>query len=221
MDLQIHRLLHKITRAMRDFQSFLGKFSKFTPDLGYNAQGQLAKQVDPDGVTTLYLYNAKGELEYTGLDLNTNNVIDFAGADRITWTTNYVTTNNSTTVRRTQNYVWSTAGTDASNLLSTVETSADGLRTWNIVWNSGTGVTNQSQAVYAGSGNRYVTNTAPDGSYTLTAYSYGRLSSVTRKDSLNNQLSAINYLYDAHGRVLTTTDARNGAMTYVYNNADQ
>src|SRR6266566_3178895 len=36
MDLQIHRLLHKITRAMRDFQSFLGKFSKFTPDLGMN-----------------------------------------------------------------------------------------------------------------------------------------------------------------------------------------
>src|SRR5207249_89083 len=134
--------------------------------------------------------------------------------------TNYVTTNNGATIRRTQNYVWASS-TDASNLVSTVETSADGLRTWNILWNAGAGVTNKSQTVYAGSGNRYVTNTAPDGSYTLTAYSYGRLSSVTRKDSLNNQLSAINYLYDAHGHVLTTTDARNGATTYLYNNADQ
>src|SRR3989442_8270397 len=139
----------------------------------------------------------------------------------LTWATNYVTTNNGTTIRRMQNYVWPTGGTDASNLVSTVETSADGLRAWNILWNAGAGVTNQSQTVYAGSGNRYVTNTAPDGSCTLTAYSYGRLGSATRYSSTGSQLGKTSYAYDAHGRVLTTTDARNGATAYGYNNADQ
>src|SRR6185503_4944442 len=103
----------------------------------YNVQGQLSKQVDPDGVTTLQQYNPKGELAYTVLDTNRDGTINFAGNDRITWMTNYVTTNNGTTIRRTQNYVWPTGGTDASNLVSTVESSADGLRTWSILWNAG------------------------------------------------------------------------------------
>ena len=106
-------------------------------------------------------------------------------------------------------------------LFRSVETSADGLRTWNMLWNAGAGVTNRTQTVYAGSGNRYVTNTSPDGSYTLTAYSYGRLSSGTRYSSTGSQLGKTTYDYDAHGRVLTTTDARNGATTYLYNNAEQ
>jgi len=118
------------------------------------------------------------EFWLTAADTNRNKVIDFAGNDRITWTTNYVTSNYGTTVRRTQTYVWSTGGTDASNIVSTVETSADALRTWNTTWNGTNAVMNQSQTVYAGGGNRYVTNTAPDGSDTVNAYSYGRLSSL-------------------------------------------
>jgi len=187
----------------------------------YNVQGQLWKQVDPDGVATLSQYNPKGELAYIAVDTNRNDVIDFAGNDRVTWTTNFVASKNGMTVLRTQRDVWPAGGVDASNLVSTVETSADGLRTWNILWNAGAGMTNQSQTVYAGSGNRYVTNTAPDGSYTLTAYSYGRLGSATRFSSTSAQLGKTTYTYDAHGRVLTTTDARNGATPYGYNNADQ
>ena len=82
-------------------------------------------------------------------------------------------------------------------------------------------MTNQSQTVYAGSGNRYLTNTAPDGSYTLSNYSYGRQISIIRFSSSGAQLSQTTYAYDPHGRVLATTDARNGATTYSYNNADQ
>jgi YD repeat-containing protein len=95
------------------------------------------------------------------------------------------------------------------------------LRTWNILWNAGTGVTNLSQTVYSTGGNRYLTNTAPDSSYVLNAYSYGRLSSVTRYSSSSVQLGKTTYAYDPHGRVLTATDVRNGASTYGYNNADQ
>ena len=34
-------------------------------------------------VTTLYAYNAKGEMEYTATDLDRNSAIDFAGTDRV------------------------------------------------------------------------------------------------------------------------------------------
>src|SRR5204863_9363812 len=35
------------------------------------------------GVTTLYQYNAKGEVEYTSTDIDRNGTIDFGGTDRI------------------------------------------------------------------------------------------------------------------------------------------
>jgi hypothetical protein len=52
----------------------------------YNNLGQLWKERDPDGVVTLQQYNAKGELEYTALDIDRDDVIDFGGTDRITRT---------------------------------------------------------------------------------------------------------------------------------------
>jgi len=114
----------------------------------YNAQGQQWKQVDPDGVTTLYQYNLKGELAYTAFDTNRNDVIDFAGNDRITWATNYVTTNNGTTVRRTQNYIWPLAARMLPIWFPPREFSRR-VADLSILWNAGTGVTNQSQTVYA------------------------------------------------------------------------
>ena len=97
----------------------------------------------------------------------------------------------------------------------------DGLKTWNTLWNAGAGVTNKTQTVFATGGNRYVTNTAPDGSYTISAFANGHLSTVTRKDSGNGQIAKTTYAYDAHGRQNTATDARNGTTTYTFNNADQ
>ena len=65
------------------------------------------------------------------------------------------------------------------------------------------------------------TATAPDGSYSVNSYSYGRLQSSTRYDSTGSQIGGTTYSYDAHGRQYQVTDARNGATTYGYNNADQ
>jgi len=45
----------------------------------YNKQRPTLEAGDPDGVATLYQYNAKGEVEYTAWDLNRNDVIDFGG----------------------------------------------------------------------------------------------------------------------------------------------
>ena len=56
----------------------------------------------------------------------------------------------------------------------------DGLRSWNTVWNNGAGITNQSRTIYdAANGYRYVTNIAPDNSWSVAVTRYGTNVSVT------------------------------------------
>jgi RHS repeat-associated protein len=183
----------------------------------YDSKGQMVRQIDLDGVTTLYGYNSRGELEVTALDMNRNGIIDYNGIDRIQQQIQSVTSNNGFDVRQARSYRWSTNNTAVSNLIGTVETSTDGLRTWN----NGFGLTNKVQTTCAGSGIRYETNTAPDGSYTVNHYQHKQLLSVTRKDASGNQLGKTTYGYDAHGRLQTATDARTGTTTYAYDNADR
>ncbi len=186
----------------------------------YNEKSQLTNEVDPDAVATLFQFNAKGELEFTALDVNQDGGINWDGNDRITRTVSDVTTDNSANVHRTRTYVWSTDGSTVSNLVSVSETSVDGLRSWQTQYrDASTPVTSQSRTVYSGN-NRYVTNTAPDGSYTVSAFSDGRLSWIKQCDASGGQIRRTDYAYDTHGRQSTATDARNGATTYANNNAD-
>jgi RHS repeat-associated protein len=187
----------------------------------FKTNGQVWAQVDRDGIGTLYAYNGKGQLLDSALDMNLDSSINYGGLDRITRTVADVTTNNGITVLRTRTYAWSTNGVNASNLVATVETSADGLKTWNVVWNNGVGLTNTSTTYFAGSGDRYVTNTAPDGSYGVSYYHNDFLTSVTSKDSASNQIGQVSYAYDPHGRQYQVTDARTGTTTYGFNDADQ
>jgi RHS repeat-associated protein len=187
----------------------------------YNGQGQLVEQIDPDGLIILNQYNGKGELSYTAADLNQNGVIDFGGTDRITQTTNDVTADHGTVVRRSRNFVWTKNGSDLSSLTSVIENSVDGLQSWQIKYTSAsTSITNSMQTSYA-SPNRTVTTTAPDGSYTVASYSYGRLVSSTMYDSTRVQIGSTAYAYDTHARKYQATDARNGTTTFGFNNADQ
>ena len=128
----------------------------------FNSVGQLRKQVDPDGVTTLYQYNGKGELEYTCLSSNRSDTIDFTH-DRITRQVSFVTSNAHGVVNAAQTYIWPTDGSSQSVLAAATETSADGLRSWQ----SSFGVTNRSVTVYGAGGIRVVTNTAPDGTMSI------------------------------------------------------
>jgi YD repeat-containing protein len=185
-----------------------GSYSQFF----YNGNNQLYQQVDPDGVTSAYTYNAKNECVLTALDPS--------GFNRLTFVTNDVVADHGVNVRRSQTYVWST-GANSSNLISTVETSADGLRNWNMTWNGGAAVTNQTATVYSGAGARSVTATAPDNSSAVSLYSYGQLSSVTSNDANGNPIGGTTYGYDIYGRQNTSTDARNGTTTNTFNNADQ
>jgi RHS repeat-associated protein len=185
----------------------------------YNTKGQLAKQVDPDGVITLYQYNAKGELAYTAVDMNQNGSIDFSGTDRIMQTTNDVTTDHGANVLRSRTYVW-LDGQSTGTLVSSDETSVDCLNSWQTQYrDASTPVTSHSQTVPGIS--RTVTNTAPDGSYNVTGYSYGLQVSSKQYDSTGAQIGGTTYGYDAHGRQNTMTDARNGTTTYGFNNADE
>jgi hypothetical protein len=189
----------------------------------FNTQGQLVKQRDPDGVFTLTGYNARGQAEYSALDLNTNGVIDFAGADRITRTVSDVAANGvlSENVSRTRVYVWSTVNSAVSNLISATEASVDGLHTLQTTFRDGSSsVTNRTDVNYSGGGFRYQTNIAPDGSYAISQYQLGRILSTTRYGCGGNQLSSLAYSYDVHGRQIAVVDARNGSTSYGYNNAD-
>lgn len=191
----------------------------------YNNQGQLAAQVDPDGVTTLYQYDDQGRQAITATDMNTNGVIDFSGTDRITETISDVANDNGANVNRTRTYIWSTPNSSISNLVSAVETSVDGLQTWNIQYNNGIGVTNHSQTTYyPANGYTITTATAPDGSVNVTTNQYGRLISTTH-EYYNGIVPIIvgqnTYGYDVQGRQNTITDARNGITTTYFNADDQ
>jgi RHS repeat-associated protein len=183
----------------------------------YNARGQLTNQVDPDGVSTIYTYNQIAQQASVILNSNRTGVIDWGGNDRITMTTNDVLQLSGVwgdaVIRRTRTYQWAEAGPVLAN-----ETwaSVDGLRQASMAF----GLTNQTQTVYPGSGNRYVINTAADGTSTTQVYLDGLLVSSTTENAgigtPEHIRSSSSYEYDAHGRQKTVTDGRNGSTTYTY-----
>ncbi len=198
----------------------------------YNDLGQRAKERDPDGNVTLYAYNGTGELVSVVQDLDGNDLIEANGAssqdDRITNTLLDVLAvsaqenTHGCEIRRTRVYAYALNNSTVTNLISMTEESTDGLRTWRTVYPDGaTPATTATETAYGGGTNRTETVTYPDGSTQVSAYTYGRLQSVTRKDANNVTLSQTTYGYDAHGRQNTMTDARNGTTTYTFNAGDQ
>ncbi|MDH7501951.1 MAG: hypothetical protein QHJ82_04445 [Verrucomicrobiota bacterium] len=188
----------------------------------YNNLGQLCKERDPDGVVTLYGYDARGQQVYTAIDINRNDQIDFAGTDRISWTTNDLVTYSGQTVKRTRKLVFAANGSTATALASATLTGISSLKSWDIVYrDSATPVVTCTETVHGQNGARTITTTAPDGSAIVKAFSYGRLISETRKDASGNVLWTTAYTYDPHGRLASATDSLNRTTTWSYNNADQ
>jgi RHS repeat-associated protein len=183
----------------------------------YNALDQLEKSIDPDGVATLFAYNARGEQTVTALDVDRNDVIDYTGIDRVTRTLTEVAMRGAVTVQRTTMQVWETDGQDAPTTLSISEQSVDGLLSWQTL----RGLTSTSAITLDGFGGRTVTGAGPDGVKNIQVFSNERLQSATVKTAANAQLAAITYVYDAHGRLQSTTDARTGATSFTYYGDDQ
>ncbi|AHF94700.1 hypothetical protein OPIT5_23640 [Opitutaceae bacterium TAV5] len=186
--------------------------------LSYNTQGHLVGQTDPDGLTTLFAYNAKGKREVTAIDMNQDGVIDYAGADRITKTTNDVYSKSGTIVNRIITQVWATDNSNTPTTLSIVEQDAYGNESWQT---NAAGAVTHNQTVLNGNGNWSVTMTSPDGSQQMQSYSNGRLAYSTQKASTGAQVTRTDYAYDAHNRVITQTDARTGPVTQTYSDRDE
>jgi RHS repeat-associated protein len=204
----------------------------------FNSKGQLWKQVDLDGVTTLYAYNSStGEREYTiaalsGTALGLTDYADLvtdlgdssflSGPDRITRNIRSVVAADSSGPDRTaySTYVW-TDGNSSGTLKSARADSADGLNHWTTNYGNSATLVSASCTHYGSASTRYVTNTAADGSLTLSTYSYGLITSSVHRDSLGAQISGTSYYRDAHERVYAATDARNGTTFYGFNDADQ
>lgn len=215
------------TEWVKHFTDFAGRAGQLqfadgaTARSFYNAGGQLVRQVDPDGVTTLFAYNPRGERDTVAVDRNGNQAIDFAGPDRITRTVVGVATRsvNGTdyVVQRETVHQWETDGADSPVAVATTEQTGDGLRSWQ----TRRGLTTASTTVLDGSGGRTVTTTTPDGVKRIQVFRGERLLSHTVRTPSDAPVAAVTYAYDAHGRLESATDARRGTTTYAYNAADE
>jgi RHS repeat-associated protein len=191
----------------------------------YDSSGRVKKQVDPDGVATLYEYSYDRLLSTT-VDLNHDDAKYYGDRVTETQTSCVEATGGKPDLIRTDTIVW--MDDYSQRTVARNEVSADGLKSWSTVYPDGTDlnseVTRSTETQLATSGNswaRTVTASAPDGSATVTVYRKGQLESVTQYSAAPSQLGQTTYSYDPHGRQYVVTDARNGATYYGYNNADQ
>ena len=217
------------TEVVRTYTDMVGRkhkvqySSSYDQQYYYNEKNQLVRSRDADGVQILYQYNGLGEREYTVIDMNRNNVIDFAGTDRITQHVRSVTNAHGANVIREEVYQWANNNVNSSRKVSTTDTRTDGLVSWQIIWNGSASVTNKIETEYPSSGSisRRETETRPDGTKLIREYESGRLVRVIKKGTDNEILVQKSYGYDNFGRQNTVTDLRNGTSTTVYDNADR
>ncbi len=188
---------------------------------GESYPGRLARTIDPDGVMVDYSYNVIGEIEFVAVDLEHSSTpvsgILYSTSNRVTRTQSSATAAHGFDVRHitTKVATYDTGGS-ADFLVLTQDRSLDGLRSWFISFNG----TNKSQTMFT-NGSRYVVDTAPDGTATISCFSTGRLISVQVTNANLGSLRSTTYGYDAHGRQTLVTDARTGTTTNVFANADQ
>jgi RHS repeat-associated protein len=183
----------------------------------YNQQNQLAKQVDPDGVTTLYQYDDQGRQTVTAIDVEGTGTVDLSGSDEVTQTQSCFVMHGSTVVQRTTTKVYRTAGSSSPTTVSQVDVAPGDLAQWSTSY----GLTTQSVTVPGGSGLATTTLTAPDGSTHVTTVQDGLTTSQTRYDANGSQIAGTTMVYDAQQRLHTITDARDGTTTYSYTGDDQ
>ncbi len=196
----------------------------------FNDKGQLWKQRDADGVIEAYIYNARGEIEYTMAGLANDPATppatpDTSGNHRIQRVQNTVstytdggTTYDTTMIRTTE---WVTPNSSDTVVSSEIHTSLDGLRRWSVLYpNDPSPQVARAVTQYA-SGTKTTTSTFPDNSSEISVSTNGRLSTVTRYSSVPAQVTKVTYGYDGDGHLSTVNDARNGISTLTFNNADQ
>lgn len=204
-----------------------------TSSIEFNTKGQKIRSIDPDGVWTLFRYNDEGDLIVTAIDVDHDQYADDyeggqSGSDRVSKRIHYYLASGAggnsrgINIRVDEESIWTTTSSANTALIRKTESSTDGLHVWDTTYrDQSTPLTTYMRTVYSSGGTRYLTNAAPNSTTNITQFSYGRPVSVTEKDSSNAQVTKTDINYDSHGRTYQSVDARNGATTYTYNNADQ
>jgi RHS repeat-associated protein len=184
----------------------------------YNSLGQLVRATDPDGVTSLYAYNASGEQEYTAVCVSPNRQsLMLEGADRVTRTTSDYALRGTEVVRRSVTTVWTNTSAAAFQVVATQDTSLDGTRAWSV----SAGRTNFSATLRLGNGWTQSVATNADGSYSLSLTATGRLIRAESRMADGTLLHASSNRYDAANRLLCTMDANGVINSNSYDTADR
>ncbi len=191
----------------------------------FNAKGQLWKETDEDGVTTLYDYNARGERDTVAVDMDRNGAIADAGLDRVVRVQRSVgaaTTDTSLTVLIETTTVLPTDNSASAAVVRRVERTPNGHREWR--WDYGMTSDRLTTMVRTGYGTGkidvYVTR--PDGTWTLESLLHGgRLERREHHAAGGTLLAAENFFYDAHGRLISYEQTRTGLTAYDYSSADE
>jgi RHS repeat-associated protein len=179
----------------------------------YNGKGQVWKTRDADSVIMLMQYNSKGSQEYSGLDMDRDDVIDFDGTDRVTRSVTDVVSFLGVDSLRARSYVWNVDHADTALLVTESLQSVDGVRSWAI----SQGLTNTSWRVCdVTNAVCWVTNRTASGMYGVTKSLGNRVLQATQFDSNGVQVAHVSNVYDEFGRTLETVDAHAGATTYTY-----
>jgi len=174
-------------------------------DYGYNDNGQLISETDPDGVVTLHGYNSRGELVTTTLDINRNGLVD-PGEPSTTTTRSVVSGKLRTAITQ--------AGDSGPVNVSTVDQGITDLNRIETNYGLSTSV-----AVAVSSGSHTETFTLPDESTLVRSFSDGRLASEVYSGG-GETARLLSYQYDGRGRLWKLTDGRTGTTTYTYYDTD-
>ncbi len=179
----------------------------------YNTGGELIRHIDPDGVTTRFAYNEKGDRTTTALDLDIQpnepaDHIDYE-VDRISVVDHSVNQRQGQTITRTENRVYTETGPVTTTIQ---EATLDG--TQSKVWQYNQLTTTRTEGSEPGSWT--ITTTDPSGAYVQQTYQNGQLHQTSRHANDGTLISWIAQSYDAYNRVHQITDSRTGTTTYHY-----
>jgi RHS repeat-associated protein len=190
-----------------------------TTESFYDNKGRLVKQITFGSVTNIFIYNALGEVEYSGTDMNADGQLTTASSDRVVRTVRDYSTNNGVHFERLITIGYTTIGTSDLITNAVSETSSSGLHSWR----SGPGFTNKSYTVInAATMTRTVYSTNADGAYTITTNIAGRLTGVGQFAANGTLIGSTAFAYDSHGRQFKVIDGRAGTeIVSLFNNADQ
>lgn len=176
----------------------------------FNNLGQRVKQVDADGIATLYGYNGEGEQTEQAIDASGDGSIGVG--DRRTRILRSVVSGPllRTTTQEGDGTGYAT--------VSVVDTSPNG----HYRKESRYGLLTVTETTFFGNGNHTEATTLPDGSTSTTEFENGRPVSTEQKTGGNTVIRSSTTQYDPHGRLWKQIDGRTGTQTvYTYNSADQ